>query len=176
LKRIAPKKIMLIRGVKQWNSQLRKLPRIFSSVSQPLWQTGGVHAYHGTDVSSLRDVVPMHRSISGCCSASYLSASNDSTLSKRCIDRPTTPHSLQHHMLRTFASAAPGRFPDYPMKIKVNKDILLDAKNNNQKLIGAIDQGTSSSRFIVFTEQAKIMAYAQVEHKQYFPEGEDKVG
>jgi hypothetical protein len=43
------------------------------------------------------------------------------------------------------------------------------------KLIGSIDQGTSSTRFITFTPEGKIAAWAQMEHKQIFPEGEDKV-
>lgn len=43
-------------------------------------------------------------------------------------------------------------------------------------LVGAIDQGTSSTRFLVFTPLGEIAAWAQMEHTQVFPEGEDKVG
>jgi glycerol kinase len=36
-------------------------------------------------------------------------------------------------------------------------------------LIGSIDQGTSSTRFLIFTHQGKIAASAQMEHTQFFP-------
>ncbi|KAL7569695.1 hypothetical protein ACA910_007466 [Epithemia clementina (nom. ined.)] len=36
-------------------------------------------------------------------------------------------------------------------------------------LIGAIDQGTSSTRFLVLTHKGRIAASAQVEHKQIYP-------
>jgi hypothetical protein len=42
-------------------------------------------------------------------------------------------------------------------------------------LVGSIDQGTSSTRFLVFTAAGKIAASAQMEHRQIFPAGEDKV-
>jgi hypothetical protein len=42
-------------------------------------------------------------------------------------------------------------------------------------LVGSIDQGTSSTRFLVFTAAGKIAASAQMEHRQIFPNGEDKV-
>jgi glycerol kinase len=44
------------------------------------------------------------------------------------------------------------------------------------KLVGAIDQGTSSTRFLLFTQQGRIAASAQMEHTQIFLEGEGKVG
>ena len=34
---------------------------------------------------------------------------------------------------------------------------------------GAIDQGTTSTRFILFSEKGEIAASAQKEHKQHFP-------
>ena len=40
------------------------------------------------------------------------------------------------------------------------------------KLVGSIDQGTSSSRFLVFTDKGEIAASAQVELPQIFPENE----
>jgi glycerol kinase len=49
-------------------------------------------------------------------------------------------------------------------------------KNQQNDLVGAIDQGTSSTRFLVFTRSGQIGASAQMEHKQIFPDGEDKVG
>jgi len=35
--------------------------------------------------------------------------------------------------------------------------------------IGAIDQGTSSTRFMVFDKSARVVALAQAEHEQIFP-------
>jgi len=35
--------------------------------------------------------------------------------------------------------------------------------------IGAIDQGTTSTRFMVFDQSARIAAVAQKEHEQIFP-------
>mmetsp|Transcript_17285 Transcript_17285/g.26944 ORF Transcript_17285/g.26944 Transcript_17285/m.26944 type:complete len:603 (-) Transcript_17285:161-1969(-) len=52
------------------------------------------------------------------------------------------------------------------MKVSIDINALKDSK----KLIGSIDQGTSSSRFIVFTDEGKIAASAQVEHTQIYPE------
>ncbi|HMP94489.1 MAG TPA: glycerol kinase GlpK, partial [Phnomibacter sp.] len=38
------------------------------------------------------------------------------------------------------------------------------------KYIAAIDQGTTSSRFIIFNPQGQIISMAQREHKQYYPQ------
>jgi glycerol kinase len=38
------------------------------------------------------------------------------------------------------------------------------------KYIGAIDQGTTSTRFIVFDAAGKVVACAQKEHKQIYPQ------
>jgi len=35
--------------------------------------------------------------------------------------------------------------------------------------IGAIDQGTTSTRFMVFDQSARVVAVAQKEHEQIFP-------
>jgi glycerol kinase len=43
-------------------------------------------------------------------------------------------------------------------------------KENPNKLVGAIDQGTSSTRFVVFTTKGRIAASSQMEHTQIFPE------
>jgi chromatin remodeling complex protein RSC6 len=64
--------------------------------------------------------------------------------------------------------------------------ILLKKQNTNSSnkdttivpspfLVGSIDQGTSSSRFLLFTKHGRIVASAQKEHTQIFPVGEDKV-
>ncbi len=37
------------------------------------------------------------------------------------------------------------------------------------RYIGAIDQGTTSTRFILFTENGNMVQYHQLEHRQYFP-------
>ncbi len=39
-----------------------------------------------------------------------------------------------------------------------------------KKYVGSIDQGTTSSRFILFDHSGKIVASHQLEHKQYFPQ------
>jgi len=39
-----------------------------------------------------------------------------------------------------------------------------------KKYVGAIDQGTTSTRFILFDHGGQIVASHQVEHKQYFPQ------
>ena len=36
--------------------------------------------------------------------------------------------------------------------------------------LGAIDQGTSSTRFIIFDESTRIVAQAQIEHEQIYPQ------
>lgn len=60
---------------------------------------------------------------------------------------------------------------------KVNLAAVNNSWNNNRNdFVGAIDQGTSSTRFLVFTKKGEIAAWSQMEHKQYFPPGEDKVG
>ncbi len=38
------------------------------------------------------------------------------------------------------------------------------------KYIGAIDQGTTSTRFIIFSQQGVPVAYEQLEHQQHFPQ------
>ena len=59
------------------------------------------------------------------------------------------------------------------MEVVVDDTVLMWGKVNT--LVGAIDQGTSSTRFLVFTPKGEIAAWAQMEHRQIFPEGEDKV-
>ena len=39
----------------------------------------------------------------------------------------------------------------------------------SEKYIGAIDQGTTSSRFIIFNRKGEIVSSAQMPHKQYYP-------
>ncbi|MGM3305055.1 FGGY family carbohydrate kinase [Anabaena sp. WFMT] len=38
------------------------------------------------------------------------------------------------------------------------------------KYVAAIDQGTTSTRFIIFDKQGKIVGYAQKEHQQIYPQ------
>ena len=38
------------------------------------------------------------------------------------------------------------------------------------QFIGAIDQGTTSTRFMIFDQGGKVISVAQKEHKQYFPQ------
>lgn len=61
--------------------------------------------------------------------------------------------------------------------VEVDDSALTAKKMSSQTntLVGAIDQGTSSTRFLFFTPKGEIAAWAQMEHTQIFPEGEDKV-
>ena len=43
-------------------------------------------------------------------------------------------------------------------------------KQKNKKYVGAIDQGTTSSRFVLFDNKAEIIAMSQLEHTQIYPE------
>lgn len=60
------------------------------------------------------------------------------------------------------------------IKINLHDEVLNSC--NGEKLVGAIDQGTSSTRFMVFTQSGRTLALAQMEHTQFFPKGVDKVG
>jgi glycerol kinase len=44
-----------------------------------------------------------------------------------------------------------------------------DFVGKDTKLVGAIDQGTSSTRFVVFTQAGRIGAISQLEHEQLYP-------
>lgn len=69
-----------------------------------------------------------------------------------------------------------GRNESEDIKVVVDNAIVKDAIDKKLDLVGAIDQGTSSSRFVVFTKLGRIAASAQMEFRQIFPPGEDKVG
>jgi hypothetical protein len=60
------------------------------------------------------------------------------------------------------------------IKVVVDKALVKEAIDRNLDLVGAIDQGTSSTRFVVFTFFGQIAASAQMEHTQFFPSDEDK--
>ena len=55
------------------------------------------------------------------------------------------------------------------LRLEIQNDVL---KSSAKELVGAIDQGTSSTRFLVFTKDGRIGASAQIEHKQIFPSGQ----
>jgi hypothetical protein len=61
------------------------------------------------------------------------------------------------------------------INVQVFEDALKEGFEKGPELVGAIDQGTSSSRFVLFTPKGQIAASAQMEHNQIFPEGVDKV-
>ena len=42
-------------------------------------------------------------------------------------------------------------------------------------VVGAVDQGTSSTRYIVFNTMGEVVASAQMEHTQIYPVGEERV-
>ena len=54
------------------------------------------------------------------------------------------------------------------IQVEVFRQIL--SANASDKLVGAIDQGTSSSRFVLFTSKGEIAASAQTEHPQIYPQ------
>ncbi|KAL7543211.1 hypothetical protein ACHAXR_012492 [Thalassiosira sp. AJA248-18] len=60
----------------------------------------------------------------------------------------------------------------YDCKVSVNQSILsslLDSSQSSSSLVGAIDQGTSSSRFLIVTSDGHMLSTAQVEFEQCFP-------
>jgi hypothetical protein len=67
-------------------------------------------------------------------------------------------------------------FVDNPnIQVQVFDQALKEGLTVSPNLVGAIDQGTSSTRFLLFTVQGQVAASAQMEHKQIFPDGQDKV-
>jgi len=58
--------------------------------------------------------------------------------------------------------------PKFECSTSIISDVLKEA-GPNPTLIGSIDQGTSSTRFLVFTKQGRIAASSQMEHTQIFP-------
>lgn len=69
----------------------------------------------------------------------------------------------------------------FPVKVWVDEKVLEEGLKNIQnkpdgQLVGSIDNGTSSTRFLVFTPRGRIAASAQVEYTQHFPSGEGKTG
>lgn len=65
---------------------------------------------------------------------------------------------------------------EFPVKIWVDEEVLAEGLKIKPDLVGSIDNGTSSTRFLIFTPQGRIGASAQVEYTQYFPAGEGKNG
>ncbi|MEW6266679.1 MAG: glycerol kinase GlpK [Thermodesulfobacteriota bacterium] len=41
--------------------------------------------------------------------------------------------------------------------------------NSGKKYVGAVDQGTTSTRFVIFDRQGRIAAWHQIEHRQIYP-------
>lgn len=61
--------------------------------------------------------------------------------------------------------------PNYECKVSISQSILdsiLDDPSSSS-LVGSIDQGTSSSRFLLVTSSGRILSTAQVEFEQCFP-------
>ena len=58
----------------------------------------------------------------------------------------------------------------YECKVRIDDFVLSSILSNPEKtLVGSIDNGTSSSRFLLITNTGKILSTAQVEYEQYFP-------
>jgi len=64
----------------------------------------------------------------------------------------------------------------FPVKAWIDQATLKEGLKKGPELIGAIDNGTSSTRFILFTSQGRVAASAQVEYTQFFPSGGGKSG
>jgi len=45
-----------------------------------------------------------------------------------------------------------------------------DTQASHQVFVGAIDQGTTSSRFLIFNKSGEPVASHQIEFKQYYPQ------
>jgi hypothetical protein len=58
---------------------------------------------------------------------------------------------------------------DLECQIKLIESQAKDKRFNNSVLIGAIDQGTTSSRFLIFNARGEIVAAHQKEFKQIHP-------
>ncbi|KAL7456852.1 hypothetical protein ACHAWC_008332 [Mediolabrus comicus] len=58
----------------------------------------------------------------------------------------------------------------YECKVRIDDFVLSSILSNPEKsLVGSIDNGTSSSRFLLITNTGKILSTAQVEYEQCFP-------
>jgi glycerol kinase len=56
--------------------------------------------------------------------------------------------------------------------MKIDFDEKIWKEDHPADLVGALDQGTSSTRFVVYTRKGLALASAQVEHAQIYPPGE----
>lgn len=61
--------------------------------------------------------------------------------------------------------------PSFEIKVEAFDDVLNKDLKESMLLIGAIDQGTSSTRFLAFSKAGRIAASAQMEHTQLFIPG-----
>lgn len=55
-------------------------------------------------------------------------------------------------------------------KSRSNSDTLMTAPQQGSKYVASIDQGTSSSRCIVFSRDGSIVSEHQIEHEQFYPQ------
>jgi glycerol kinase len=70
-----------------------------------------------------------------------------------------------------YRSFLPSIMTQFECVTEVFDDVLVEAGGSSCSLIGSIDQGTSSTRFLVFTKNGRIAASSQMEHTQIFPHG-----
>ena len=70
-----------------------------------------------------------------------------------------------------FGKMTSSNTPKYECKVSVSRSILssLLDPSSAKSLVGAIDQGTSSSRFLLVTSDGQLLSTAQVEFEQCFP-------
>lgn len=74
--------------------------------------------------------------------------------------------NLKHSWQRQFSSKQE-ETPTFECKTSINIDAIISA-GEKPDLVGSIDQGTSSTRFLVFTSLGQIAASAQMEHTQIY--------
>lgn len=53
---------------------------------------------------------------------------------------------------------------------KINDTMVHVNGNSNISFVGAIDQGTTSSRFLIFDKSGEVVATHQLEFKQIYPQ------
>ena len=47
---------------------------------------------------------------------------------------------------------------------------MTDGKGSGEVFVGSIDQGTTSTRFLIFNKNGEPVASHQIEFKQYYPQ------
>ena len=95
----------------------------------------------------------------------------DATASVRVVENPSKTSEPIHDTPSPTSANSDLKLEFFPEQLL--RDDCGDAKEEQgtiRPLVGAIDQGTSSTRFVLFNVQGKIVASAQMEHPQLYPQ------